>query len=70
MHKLLVITIKGDHKYQFGTDKSVAEVLHEIKKTRGDFYVIYDACAIRKNEIVSIEQFEYDSKAEGESNND
>ncbi len=63
MKKVLVITLKGDHKYQFGIDKNVKDVLGEINYRlagKDEFYFPVDTCAIRVNEIVSVEQFEYD----------
>lgn len=60
MQKVLVITVKGDHKYQIGIDKSVDEVIREIEACKSPFYKVIDVCAVKISEIVSIEQFEYD----------
>lgn len=60
MQKIIVIVTKNGTKYQIGNEKSVAEVLNEINASKGDFYQIVDTCAIRKSEIVSVEQFHYD----------
>lgn len=62
MQKVIVIVTKTGTKYQIGIDKSVTEVLNEIRATKDDYYLIYENCAIRKDEIVSVEQFEYDSE--------
>ena len=64
MQNMLVITVKGDHKYTIGIEKSVAEVIKEIDKCESPFYQVLDTCAIKINEIVSVEQFEY--KPEGQ----
>ncbi|APC48951.1 hypothetical protein BME96_12440 [Virgibacillus halodenitrificans] len=67
MIKVLVIVTKNGTKYQIGIDKPVPGVLKEISKTKGRFYLPIDSCAIDKNEIVSVEQYEFDPK-EGENN--
>ncbi len=59
MQKILVITVKGDHKYQIGIEKSVDEAIREIDACESSFYKVIDNCAIKISEIVSIEQFEY-----------
>lgn len=58
MEKQLVFVVKNGVKYQIGIDKSVAEVINEINYCKSDFYQVVDTCAIRKDEIVSVEQFE------------
>lgn len=60
MKKVIVIVTKNGTKYQIGLEKSVVEILNEIKACKDDFYQIYQSCAIRKDEIVSVEQYEYD----------
>lgn len=60
MKEVLVIVIKNGTKYQIGIEKSVAEVLKEIKDCKNDFYEVIEHCAIRTDQIVSVEKFEYD----------
>lgn len=73
MQKIIVIVTKNGTKYQIGNEKSVEEVLNEISASKNDFYQIVDTCAIRKSEIVSVEQFKYNpeevKKVEDQSNN-
>lgn len=73
MQKIIVIVTKNGTKYQIGNEKSVEEVLNEISASKNDFYQIVDTCAIRKSEIVSVEQFKYNpeevKKDENQSNN-
>lgn len=68
MQKLILITVKNGVKYQLGIKKSVAEVINEIRSCKDDFYQVINNCAIRKDQIVSVEQFEYNSN-EGEEKN-
>lgn len=69
MKKVLVIVTKNGTKYQVGINKSVSEVLNEISSCKSDFYQVVDTCAIKKDEIVSIEQYEYDPKGNGNGEN-
>ncbi|SEQ24011.1 hypothetical protein SAMN05216232_2000 [Virgibacillus subterraneus] len=63
--KVLVVTLKGDVKYQIGMDKKVSDVLKEIQNCKDEFYPIIDNCAVRKSEIISVESVEYDPNKEG-----
>lgn len=66
--KVLVITLKGNIKYQIGNvDKKVSDVIKEIKESESDFYQIIDACAVKISEIISVEIVECDPE-EGEKN--
>ncbi|MYL56328.1 hypothetical protein GLW20_02285 [Virgibacillus halodenitrificans] len=67
MQKIIVIVVKNGTKYQFGLDKGVNQVVNEIAACQSDFYQVLETCAIRKDEIVSVEQFEYNPE-EGEAN--
>lgn len=60
MKEVLVVVIKNGTKYQIGIEKSVAEVLKEIRNCEDEFYTVIDHCAIRIDQIVSVEKFEYD----------
>ncbi len=63
---ILQITVKSDIKYQLGIDKSVDETLKEIEKCKGAFYKPYKHCAIKKDEIVSVEKYEVEVNNDGE----
>lgn len=68
MENVLVIVAKNGTKYQIGIDKSVVEVLNEINAVKGDFYQVHQNCAIRKDQIVSVEHFEFDPKEVAKQN--
>lgn len=55
---IIVIVTKNGVKYQLGLDKKVNEVLNEIAACKSDFYVVADTCAIKVDEITSVEQFD------------
>lgn len=57
MQEVLVITVKGNFKYQFDSEKSVEQVMEEIEASNG-FYFVYENCALKKEEIVSVEKFQ------------
>lgn len=59
MKKAIVIVVKTGIKYQVGIEKSVSEIINEITACKSDFYYVVDTCAIKVDEIVSVEQFEY-----------
>jgi len=59
MIRVLVITLKGDTKYQFGIDKTVPVVLKEIQECKFDFYQALDTCAVKISQIISVESVEY-----------
>lgn len=59
MQKIIVIVAKNGIKYQLGIDKSVTEIINEINACKGMFYQVIEECAIKIDEIVSVEQFEY-----------
>lgn len=65
MKKIIVITVKGDHKYQIGIEKAVAEVLSEIESSAGEFYQVLPECAIRIDQIVSVESFQINPESVG-----
>ncbi|MBP1917173.1 hypothetical protein J2Z23_004158 [Lederbergia galactosidilyticus] len=60
MQKVLVIVTNNGTKYQFGIEKSVSQITNEVAACKSDYYQVVDTCAIKPDEIVSIEQFEYD----------
>jgi len=65
--KVLVITIKGDIKYQIGMDKKVSDVLKEINECKTEFYQAIEQCAIKTSEIISVESVEYDASEGGKT---
>lgn len=68
MINVVVITLKGDIKYQFGIDKKVSEVIEDIENCKSGFYQVVDTCSIKVSEIISVETFKYDPKKEEKSN--
>lgn len=58
MQKVIVVTVKGDHRYTVQSDKSVCQILKEISKNKSEFYMLNENCAIRNSEVVSVEHFE------------
>lgn len=70
MVNIIVIVVKNGTKYQIGLDKSVSDILNEIGACKSDFYQVYKDCAIKVDEIVSIEKFEYEQKEEEEVTED
>ena len=66
MMKVLVVTLKGDTKYQFGIDKTVPDVLKEIQECKSDFYQVIDTCAIKISQIISVESVEYNPEGDKE----
>jgi len=66
MMKVLVVTLKGDTKYQFGIDKMVPDVLKEIQECKSDFYHVLDTCAIKISQIISIESVEHNPEEDKE----
>lgn len=56
--KVIVIVTKNGKTYTIGSDKSVSEVLNEINACKSEFYTLIDTCAIKINEISSVEQFD------------
>lgn len=60
--KVLVITLEGDIKYNFGDKRTVPEVLKEIEECEGEFFQVIDACAIKKSEIISVESVDIKPK--------
>lgn len=70
MEKVIVIVVKNGVKYQIGIKKSVTEILNEINDCKEEFYQIHENCAIRIDEIVSVEQFEYNPKQGDEKQDD
>ena len=66
MIRVLVITLKGDTKYQFGVDKTVPVVLKEIQECESDFYKVIDTCAIKISQIISVESVEYNPEGDKE----
>lgn len=70
MQKVICIVVKNGTKYQIGIEKSVSEIINEINACKDNFYKIVDSCAIHIDEIVSVEQFEYDPNKEEEAGSD
>lgn len=64
MVKTIVITVEGSITYQFGSDKSVEEVLEEIEAAER-YYLAAPTCAIKKDKIISVEYFESEEEAHG-----